>query len=103
MRIDTPDGYVETEFSKAEIKKGFVIIDGKFMMGYSEYTYKLFCMQTYCYVQVIDMLPESMDTKPILNDESLLAFAVWNKAKWESISDKINFHKANINLLESLK
>lgn len=105
MKVDTPDGFIEIPDALAVIKihdgHKIIVIDGCFFY-YSDYTYRQFCKQTSSYVKVIDNLPESIDTIPIMNDESLTAFAWWNKSKWENIQDKINFHKKEIEKLQTI-
>lgn len=105
MRIDTPDGFTEIPESLAVIKKlnglDIIVINGYFF-PYSEYTYKEFLKQCSSYVDVVDMYPEEMRQTVIMNDESLTAFAWWNRSKWENISDKITYHKSQIEKLNTL-
>lgn len=105
MRIDTPDGFIEIpdQIAVKKVLNGInvIVIDGYFF-SYSEYTYKEFLKQCSSYVDVLDMWPEEMRQTVKMNDESLTAFAWWNRSKWESIEEKITYHKSQIEKLEML-
>lgn len=105
MKIDTPDGTLEIPESKAVIKNhrgvDVVVIDNRYFFTYSDYDHRRFCGDT-DYHDIVDMLPESITVKPILNDESLLAYAWWNKRKWDDIDHMMIAMRNRINELEDL-
>lgn len=105
MRIDTPEGFTEIpdQIAVKKVLNGInvIVIDGCFF-PYSEWNYKDFCKQTTSYSDVTDLLPESIDVKPLMNDESLTAYAWWNKSQWEKTEEKITYHNSQIKKLELL-
>ena len=107
MMIETYDGRVNVIYESAVLKQyageQVIVIDNKFMLNYNAFNHRWFCMDFNEYHDITDMLPESIDVKPLLSNESLMAYAYSRKPEWNVIEDYISHYRNEIVKLESLK
>ncbi len=102
MKLQLPYGETMTaEYTTAEVKDKLLVIGNEQYFPYNEYAYKQFCKEA-GYMDYYECEEDYKET-PIINNESLLAYAHFNKAKWVSIDLQIKFHYGCIAELNNLK
>ena len=102
MKLQLPYGETMTaEYTTAELKDKLLVIGNEQYFPYNEYAYKQFCKDA-GYMDYYEV-EEEYKEKPIINNESLLAYAHFNKAKWNDISEMIKIHYDLIAKLTALK
>ena len=106
MTLQLPYGETMTaEYTTAEVKSllgsDVVVIGNLFYFNHNEYAYKQFCKEA-GYMDYYEVEEDYKET-PIMNNESLLAYAHFNKAKWNDISEMIKIHYDLIAKLTALK
>ena len=95
-----PDNYraTITNLNGADI----AVVNGEFYVHYTLFGYNQFCKDAgYC--DYTDMLPESIEEKPIHSNESLLAYCYYYISEWVHIEQQINHHLEQIEKLKALK
>lgn len=106
MTLQLPYGETMTaDHTTSEVKKFLgsevIVIDNLYFMTYNEYTYKQFCKDA-GYMDYYECEEVYKET-PIMNNESLLSFAHYNKGMWQNIDKLIEYNYTAISQLNQLK
>ena len=82
----------------------FINDNGKvYWLKCSDEQFKSYCDRGSIYTDVIDNLPESVDTVYMVNKKSTTAYCYQNKNKWKSIDKIIDKLKDELDVLENCK
>ncbi len=106
MTLQLPYGETITaEYQTVEVKKflgsDVVVIGNLFYFNHNDYAYKQYCKDA-GYMDYYECENEYKET-PIMNNESLLSFAHYNKGMWQNIDKLIEYNYTAISQLNQLK